>query len=146
MEKKLKVEKTRIKQEARDKKSQLLLHNTVPEVEHLIEQVDVQETDNHIVTITTMDTMNIAGHLGYGMGINSKAAVEDAIAKKQIKQKTVVEASAVKATKDKAIKKKKDEVKKQKPMAKSRLERRNEIKPSKRAKNLKRVRGMVKRK
>lgn len=102
--KKFKEEKQRIKQEQRDKKSQYYFQsNAVPEVEHLIERVDVHETDTHVVTITTMDMNQVAGQLGCAMGSNTKQAVEAA----QVEKTSSDDKVKCKQTHSKSIKRQK---------------------------------------
>ncbi|KAI1294675.1 hypothetical protein HDE_05965 [Halotydeus destructor] len=72
MVKALKEEKARIrKKKHEEKQSTLYLHDTgVPEVDHLIEKVEVIDTESHTITISAMDTAQIAGQLNYSMGPN----------------------------------------------------------------------------
>lgn len=79
IDKKMKQEKTRLREEQKESMCQFYLKDKgVPEVEHLIEPSDVFDLENHTVTITSMDTTEIAGQIGFSMGNNQTSAqVED---------------------------------------------------------------------
>jgi ribosomal RNA-processing protein 17 len=70
IEKAVKEEKTRLKQEQKEAISQLYFADRpVPEVQHLVEPV-TYDLESHVVTVTSLDATEIAANLGYAMGSN----------------------------------------------------------------------------
>lgn len=78
MERKIKEEVKRIRDEQKEKMSQLYSQDRVlPEVAHLIEPVEVHELDDAVVTITGMDPLRMASEMGMCVGENKEDDEEE---------------------------------------------------------------------
>lgn len=88
MEKKAKDQICAIKKERKEKIASLMMGGqALPEVEHLIEKVEVHDLDDHVVTISSMDTLAMASESGVGLGRNDMPASDVQPKKKRIKNK-----------------------------------------------------------
>lgn len=78
MERKIKEEMSRIREEQKEKMNKLYSKDCIlPEVEHLIEPVEVHELDDVIVTITGMDPLRMASAMGICVGENNDHGEEE---------------------------------------------------------------------
>ena len=69
----MKEEVKRLRQQHRDKMSQLCSQDHIlPEVEHLVETVEVHEMEDEIVTITGMNPVKAAAEAGLCLGDNEE--------------------------------------------------------------------------
>lgn len=73
MDKKIKEEMSNLREQQKERISQLYsFDRALPEVEHLIQPIEVHELEDDIVTISAMDTSAIAAHVGLVVGRNEK--------------------------------------------------------------------------
>lgn len=71
MEKRIKVEVAALKEKQKEQIAQMYsFDRALPEVEHLIEPVEVHDLEDHVVTISSMDTVAMASKVRYGMTRN----------------------------------------------------------------------------
>ena len=71
MEKRIKEEVAALKEKQKEQMAQLYsFDRALPEVEHLIEPVEVHDLEDHVVTISSMDTVAMASKVRYGVTRN----------------------------------------------------------------------------
>lgn len=74
MERKIREEMQKVRQEQKEKLEKLYSKDQIlPEVEHLVESVEVHELEDSIVTITGINPMKMASKMGICVGPNDAA-------------------------------------------------------------------------
>ena len=68
----MKAEVTAMKEQHKEQMAQIYsFDRALPEIEHLIEPIQVHDLDDHVVTISGMDTEAMAFEAGLGLGRNT---------------------------------------------------------------------------